>query len=270
MKQKIFKKAILASMIVFASQAFADSRDGIIFPYGFQEIESFRSVRLFVDENANFVEIVDISAGAELKHKTFGYSNGRYLRNNFSINLLDRKGFSLINGGFFDFGGIDDGTKFNFAHDYRKIMFPFTPGNTVWNSSENTRTLCIKDNNRAVVDNTGYNKRDYSKACKFSITLLHPSVSKDRNSKIGRSYIGVSKDNTKVLFFVSHANTQTGMEKLIKSWGIPDYHIIMGDGSGSAQLFTRRSYVRGSNIFGGTPYSLDGRSVPHMIQVFPY
>lgn len=35
MKQKIFKKAILASMIVFASQAFADSRDGIIFPYGF-------------------------------------------------------------------------------------------------------------------------------------------------------------------------------------------------------------------------------------------
>lgn len=86
---------------------------------------------------------------------------------------------------------------------YTDISFPFTPGNPVWKSTgENTRTLCIKNTKRAVIDKTGYNQRNYSLACIFSVTLLSPEVNKDRFNSLGRTYIGVNKDNTKILFFI--------------------------------------------------------------------
>lgn len=262
---KNLKKAILASMFTITSQVFAYGSDGIYIPRNFHEVEDSDNTLLFSNRDKTiFVLIADISGGARLEHKTFGYSNGMYLKDSIRPANLASNAFAIVNGAFFYLGKWNAHTIF--SQTYTKIMHPFTPGNPVWNTSEKTRTLCIKDNNRAVVDNTGYNKRDYSKACKFSITLLHPSVSKDRNSKIGRNYIGVSRDNSKVLFFLSTESTQADMERLIKSWGIPDYHIIMGDGSGSAQMRTKRNILLGYN----GALNLYGRTIPHLIQIFPY
>lgn len=229
-------------------------------PRGFYEIESGNAVYLFDDSNDNYVLTVDLSKGARLSHKTFGFSNGMYLRDN-SYGKLDGGAYALVNGAFFN----SDMTP------YTNISFPFTPGNNIWKStSENTKTLCIKQKNGiqyAVMDKTGYNQRDYSKACLFSFTALDPSVDKNSTASIGRTYIGVTKDFTTVMFFVSNSKTHSQMLDIMNLWGIPNYHILMGDGSASSQIVTRRNSNYGIARFLKIPYETQ-RKIPHMIQVF--
>lgn len=165
---------------------------------------------------------------------------------------------ATVNGTFFNFGYKTDVFKSKDL-DNRIPSFPATPGITTWNDSANTRTLCIKENNGkryAVVDDTGYHQRNYSSACSFSITLLNPSVDKKKNDSIYRTYVGVSKDLTTVLFFVSQSKTQAEMENLMRRWKIPDYHFIMGDGSDSSALVTKKGVLGGN------------RSLPHMIKIY--
>ena len=231
-----FKKIALCASVMLGISLTASGH--VTVPNEFREIEGKRNVQLFSDGNENYVIYVDISSGARLEHKFGQESKGLYRRFPIERYALGNA-FAMVNGGFFNFSRWYDSSM---AYDFKRISFPATPGLTAWGSTgENTRTLCIKGNRRAVVDKTGTATRNYSYACKFSVTLLDPSVNKDKDSAIGRTYIGVSRDNREVLFFISNAKTQNQMINLLARWGIPDYHMIQGDGSYSAQFVTTRA-----------------------------
>jgi len=249
-----FKKIALCVSVMLGISLTASGH--VTVPNEFREIEGKRNVQLFSDYNGNYLIYVDISSGARLEHKFGQESNGLYKRFRIERYALGNA-FAMVNGGFFNFSRSE--LFSSKKEDFRKLSFPATPGLTAWGSTgENTRTLCIKENKRAVVDKTGTATRNYSYACKFSVTLLDPSVDKSKNDAIGRTYIGVSKDNKEVLFFISHAKTQNQMRNLLARWGIPDYHMIQGDGSDSAQFVTTRA-MRG--VY---------RTVPHAIKIYDY
>jgi hypothetical protein len=116
------------------------------------------------------------------------------------------------------------------------------------------------------------------------ITSLNPEdISTVNNfqpsNKIGRNYIGcipLKEYNNdlatckNLLFFYSDKSTHNDMMNAAKKWGVKPNHIMMMDGSGSAQL--NSEVMDDSNYiekYGLTKYGFpDYRSLPNTISIF--
>lgn len=261
MDTKFNTKTLVGIVLTTCSLMVSGLSNAYEIPKDFILIESGKSANLYKFRKDNYVIVADLLKGADLKH-SFGYKDnqGRYQRYNVDTKAFGiyTKSFAFVNGAFFNFGGFTDNFYNSMKEDYRIISFPATPGFTKWNDTGNTRTLCIEENKKrriAKVIHTGNAQVDYSTKCIFSLTLLSPDVDKREGKLIPRTYIGVSNDSTKVLFFISGEKTQKDMKNIVKLWGIHDDNIIMGDGSDSSAFVTMH------NKFGGY------RTLPHMVEI---
>jgi hypothetical protein len=182
-----------------------------------------------------------------------------------------------------------NGQFFSRENDITSLSFPTKGDNKVFQAvhhepEKKKRTLYMYKGVYPIFYN-GYSKGllENSKITDV-ITSLNPEDTKtvnefQPNKKIGRHYIAcvpLKEYNTNLatcknlLFFYSDNATHNDMMNAAKKWGIKKYHIMMMDGSGSAQLYSEVMTESGIvEKHGLTRWKFpDYRPLPNVISIF--
>jgi uncharacterized protein (TIGR02145 family) len=239
------------------------------------EIESAQGVQLLkkqvVGDDPDFIQIIDLSAGAYIEFDHGDITSGEGTANPFFTRediddvwtektAMYNNVFSVTNGQFFNAGQSPSAT----------LAFPVKQdGDMISNGYANTSEFIGEKEFLGIwaehSNISPYNDDPLSIANSSAlqgIVGLDKDANKGPNNLTGRTFAGVSDDNNdgtyeKVLIFTSESATQAYAAQQLNEMGVPFDKIVMLDGDGSTQMKCN-----------GTDYVNQSRLLPQFIVVY--
>lgn len=240
----------------------------------FVQIQNATGVQLFKKDvtsgNTDYVQIIDLSAGAYLEFDAgdvtsgAGTANPHFTREaigdvwNEKLNQSPNV-FSVTNAQFFN-AGLSPSTP---------LAFPVKEGGSMVSQGYDNAAfpgeklfLPVWSNNADIISYDGQPTSVINSTADQGIVGLHREANKNPTSNTGRTFVGVSDEDgdgqyEKVLIFTSKTATQAYAAQKLNDFGVEFDKILMLDSGGSTQM-----------ICEGTNYVSSTRLIPQSIIVY--
>lgn len=138
------------------------------------------------------------------------------------------------------------------------------------NSATNGKQLNVYPNNTVTVTNSNagnYNEQNAATAIVGKNINNMPSP----NFSLGRTYLcalNTNRGNNVMLIYVTHAKTQYDANAELASWGCYENNTVGMDGSGSSQMYTKKSGAVVYGISNPSNGTADRRTIPQAIGIY--
>lgn len=274
MKSMTFRNIVAATILAVISSvclAFTAGTNMPTTPAGWTLKEAGINVRVYQKGTEQvYAQVVDIKGGAKVRfNQTVVSSTGT---KTFNRQTLDQwwTGYAnskntMVNGQFFDNNINPTGLSFGVRAN---SMLLTTGADT---SAIAKKQIDFFDGAGAYVTSWNSSRLNGGSSAQNIIVGLDPSVDKDGNSNIGRTYLctkvnpsGPSSPSQWLVILSAASLTQSTTLSNISSWGCDSGTVVMFDGSGSTQLQTSGGIrMKGSNWL----YANENRTIPQVLIV---